>query len=340
MRRAMKPIGKTIAAFALLSLLIGCATTAQTPPPGAEKQATGVFESQDYFVITAKAGDTTESLAAKFLGDAGQAWMIEDYNGSTRVSPGQQVVIPKHFWNLPGVTPDGYQLVPILVYHNLAARSKGRMILGAKAFEEQMRYLKTNGYRVITLKQLVEFISFKRQLPQRSVLLTFDDGFRSFLQYGYPVLKELGFSATLFVYTDYLGAGGNALTWADLRKLIQEGFDVQAHSKSHGDMVRAANEPAGEYGRRLEAELTQPLALFEKNLGFKPNILAYPYGRQDDTVVRRTMERGYIAAFTVNRQGNPSFVDPLRIHRSQIYPEMSMDEFIKNLNVFSREEIK
>lgn len=336
----MKPIAKTIAAFALLSLLIGCATTAQTPAPGGEKQPTDVFESQDYFVTSAKAGDTAESLAAKFLGDAALAWMIEDYNGLTSVSPGQQVVIPKHFWNLPGVTPSGYQLVPILVYHNLALQSKGRMILGAKAFEEQMRYLKSSGYRVITLKQFIEFISFKRQLPQKSVLLTFDDGFRSFLQYAYPVLKELGFSATLFVYTDYLGAGGNALTWADLKKLTQEGFDVQAHSKSHGDMVRAANEPAGEYERRLQAELTQPRALFEKNLGFDPNILAYPYGRQDDAVVRRTKERGYIAAFTVNRQGNPAFVDPLRIHRSQIYPEMSMDDFIKNLNVFSPEEIK
>jgi peptidoglycan/xylan/chitin deacetylase (PgdA/CDA1 family) len=114
-------------------------------------------------------------------------------------------------------------------------------------------------------------------LPRRSVLLTFDDGYRSFLQYALPVLKELGFSATLFIYTDYVGAGGNAFTWADLKKLQQEGFDVQAHSKSHGDMVRAASESASEYNRRLEAELTQPRALFQKYLGFAPDILAYPY---------------------------------------------------------------
>ena len=103
----------------------------------------------------------------------------------------------------------------------------------------------------------------------------------------------------------------------------------------------SAGEPANEYDRRLETELVQPRALFKKNLGVEPgNILAYPYGRQDEAVVRRTKERGYVAAFTVRRQGSPSFVDLHRINRSQIYPEMSLDDFIKNLNVFSQEEIK
>ena len=319
--------------------LAGCGATAQTGTDG-DRASRETFESEDYVVVVAKTGDTAASLATRYLNDAGKDWMIEDYNGVTTISPGQQVVIPKRYWNLSGVSADGFQLVPVLCYHNLAPQSKGRMILAAKVFEEQMRYLKNQGYRVINLKQFVEFVSLKRQLPRRSVLLTFDDGYRSFLQYAVPVLKELGFTATLFVYTDYVGAGGNALTWADLKKLQQEGFDIQAHSKSHGDMVRAGNESANEYEKRIEAELMQPRALFQKNLGFAPDILAYPYGRQDDAVVRRAKERGYTTAFTVRRQGSPSFVDPLRIHRSQIYPEMSMDDFVKNLNLFSQEEIR
>lgn len=329
-------------ALPLLSLalfLAGCGATAQTGMDG-DRAVRESFESDDYFVVIAKSGDTAASLAARLLGDAAKAWMIEDFNGLSTISPGQQVVIPKRYWNLSGVSANGYQLVPVLCYHNLAPQSKGRMILAAKVFEEQMRYLKNQGYRVINLKEFVEFVSLKRQLPQRSVLLTFDDGYRSFLQYAVPVLKELGFTATLFIYTDYVGAGSNAFTWADLKKLQQDGFDVQAHSKSHGDMVRGASELAKEYEKRLEAELAQPRALFQKNLGFAPEILAYPYGRQDDAVVRRAKERGYTAAFTVRRQASPSFVDPYRIHRSQIYPEMSMDDFIKNLDLYSEEEIK
>ena len=334
-----KSLRNWLPVFSLALLLAGCGATAPvgTVDDGVSRES---FESDDYFVVIAKSGDTASSLAARLLGDAAKAWMIEDFNGLSAISPGQQVVIPKRYWNLSGVNADGYQLVPVLCYHNLAPQSKGRMILAAKVFEEQMRYLKNQGYRVINLKEFVEFVSLKRQLPRRSVLLTFDDGYRSFLQYAVPVLKELGFTATLFIYTDYVGAGGNAFTWADLKKLQQEGFDVQAHSKSHGDMLRAAKEPANEYEKRLEAELAQPRALFQKNLGFAPEILAYPYGRQDDAVVRRTKERGYTAAFTVRRQASPSFVDPYRIHRSQIYPEMSMDDFIKNLDLYSEEEIK
>jgi peptidoglycan/xylan/chitin deacetylase (PgdA/CDA1 family) len=304
----------------------------------AQRQET--FESEDFIVTIANAGDTTQSLAAKFLGDADKSWMIEEYNEVSTLSPGQQVIIPKRFWNLSGVDPSGYQLVPILCYHNLAPQSKGRLVLGVKSFEEQMHYLKSQGYRVVSLKEFLEFTSLKKQLPRKSLVLTFDDGYRGFIQYAYPILKELGFTATLFVYTDYIGAGVTALSWADLKKLAAEGFDIEAHSKSHGNMRRAATESADEYAKRLAVELNVPKDLFPKNLGYLPQSLAYPYGSQDDVVVQRTKERGYVAAFTVRRQGNPSFVEPLRIHRSQIYSEMSLDDFIKNLNFYNTESLK
>lgn len=326
-------------------LLHGCASV-QPPSSMEQEKAAGAaqrqetFESEDFIVAIAKAGDTTQSLAAKFLGDAGKSWMIEEYNEVSTLSPGQQVIIPKRFWNLSGVDPSGYQLVPILCYHNLAPQSKGRLVLGVKSFEEQMHYLKSQGYRVVSLKEFLEFTSLKKQLPRKSLVLTFDDGYRAFIQYAYPILKELGFTATLFVYTDYIGAGVTALSWADLKKLAAEGFDIEAHSKSHGNMRRAATESADEYTKRLAAELNVPKDLFSKNLGYLPQSLAYPYGSQDDVVVQRTKERGYVAAFTVRRQGNPSFVEPLRIHRSQIYSEMSLDDFIKNLNFYNTESLK
>ena len=338
----MKSIGLLIIGLMLAGCGAATSTTSTSTSTSvqADRPAGEFFESEDYFVVVARNGDTTQNLAAKYLGDANKDWMIEDYNGTATLTPGQAVAIPKRPWNLSGVTSTGYQLVPILTYHDLAPAAKGRMVMGAKGFEEQMRYLKTNGYRVITLKEYVEFVSLQRQLPKKSVLITFDDGYRSFLRYGYPVLKELGFSATLFIYTDYVAAGGNAFTWPELKKLSDEGFFIQAHSKSHGDMVRAQGEGAAEYDKRLEAELVQPKAIFQKNLGYAPEIIAYPYGRQDDAVARRTRERGYVAAFTVRRQGSQSFVDPYRIHRIQIYPEMTMADFTKSLSVSSQEVIK
>jgi peptidoglycan/xylan/chitin deacetylase (PgdA/CDA1 family) len=312
------------------------------PPPPAPRVAPlpEAFESEDFVVTFAKPDDTPETLAARYLGDAARAWMIEEYMGTRTFSAGQEVIVPKRFWNPVGVEPNGYQLVPVLCYHNLDVQSKGRMVLAVKAFEEQMRYLKREGYRVINLGEFLEFASQRRQLPRKTVVLTFDDGYRSFRQHAYPILKELGFTATLFVYTDYVGAGRNALTWQELRELQAEGLEVHAHSKTHGDLRRSPGEADAAYARRLQAELEQPLALFTRHLGRTSQVVAYPYGKWDDEVVRKAKEYGYIAGFSVRRQGNPSFVFPLGGNRSQVYSEMTLEDFVKNLNVFHEETLK
>ncbi len=319
------------------------AAPAAVPPPAPVRPVEVLpeaFESDDFVVTWAQPGDTAASLARRYLGDARLAWMIEDYAGTAELVPSQEVVIPKRPWNLAGVEPEGYQLVPVLVYHNLAERPRGRMVMAASSFEQQMRYLKAHGYRVISLTEVVEWMQLGRQLPRRAVVLTFDDGYRAFRQHAYPVLRELGFAATLFVYTDYVGAGRNAMSWDDLRQLVAEGFDVQAHSKSHGDLKRAPGEAEAQHLRRLHQELVEPLETFQRQLGRGSRILAYPYGSWDEEVVARAREAGYIAGFSVRRQGNASFVRPLAAHRSQIYGDMSLEDFARNLNVFQQEPLR
>jgi peptidoglycan/xylan/chitin deacetylase (PgdA/CDA1 family) len=297
------------------------------------------FESEDFVVVLAKGGDTAESLARRYLGDPAKAWMIEDYNQTATFTPGREVVVPKRPWNLAGVESRGYQLVPILCYHNMGAQTRGRLLMSASAFEEQMRYLKREGYHVITLKEFLDFAALRQQLPRKTVVLTFDDGWKSFKEFAYPVLKELGFPATLFIYTDFIGAR-IALTWPELKDLAQEGFDIEAHSKTHEDMRKKPSESEEDYAKRMQVELVQPLAIFQQRVGQSPKILAYPYGSHDDGVVKRTREAGYIAALDVRRQGNPSFTPVLTIHRAQVYSEMTMDDFVRNLTTFSEEAIR
>jgi peptidoglycan/xylan/chitin deacetylase (PgdA/CDA1 family) len=314
------------------------ASRAESPPPPAT--ASGTFESDEFIVTLAQAGDTAERLAARHLGDARRAWLIESYMGARTFKAGQEVIIPKREWNPAGVTPSGYQLVPVLVYHNLGPQARGRLVLAAARFEEQMQYLKREGYHVINLGQFLEFTSLRRQLPPKSVLLAFDDGYKSFRQYAYPVLKALGFTATLFVYTDYIGRGRNALSWTELRELAAEGFDIQPHSKSHADLRRGAEESAEQYDKRIHAELARPGALLRQQLGRITNVLAYPYGYWDEPLLEQVRRHGYVAAFTVRRQANPAFASPLRIGRSQIYSEMTLDDFARSLNVFHKEDLR
>lgn len=327
--------------------LAACATAtgpasgpAPAAAPGKPPPRPAAYQSEDFIVTFAQPGDTLETLAERFLGGADKGWMIEDYTGMRAFAPGQEVVIPRRPWNPAGVTPGGYQIVPILTYHNLAEQAKGRLVLAAASFREQMRYLKTNGYRVVSLADFVEFTRLNRQLPQRAVVLTFDDGYRAFKDHAYPVIKELGFTATLFIYTDWVGAGRGSLSWADLRELAAAGIDIQAHSKTHADLRRAQGETEAQYARRMQAELEQPQELFNRNLGRRTQVLAYPYGRWEEGLLPKVKDYGYIAAFSVRRQGNASFVRPLAGHRSQIYSEMTLDDFVKNLNVFQEESLR
>jgi peptidoglycan/xylan/chitin deacetylase (PgdA/CDA1 family)/nucleoid-associated protein YgaU len=317
------------------------ATETSPPAQAPSKPATKdpeVFESGEFLVAAARAGDTSESLAARHLGDPKKKWMIEDYAGVRTFSAGQEVVIPRREWNPVGVYPWGYQLVPALVYHNIGPEDRGRLTIAVRKFEAQMRALHAEGFHTVSLGDFLEYTAGRRQLPRKSVLLTFDDGYRSFTQYARPILKDLGFTATLFVYSNFV-AGGGGLSWLDLRALITQGFDVQAHSKSHKSLRRTDAESQDAYAKRMEAELAQPAELFRKNLGRPSDVLAYPYGDTDEEIMQHVVKYGYVAAFTVRRQSNPSFVFPLRISRSQIYSEMTLKDFTQNLTVFQDEEV-
>ncbi|MGH7345041.1 MAG: polysaccharide deacetylase family protein [Candidatus Rokuibacteriota bacterium] len=287
----------------------------------------------------ARPGDTPETMAARHLGDPKKRWMIEDYMGTRTFTEGQEIVIPKREWNPVGVFPWGYQLVPILVYHNISAQEKGKLSIAARTFDAQIRQLHAEGFHALSLADFMAFTAGRRQLPRKSVLLTFDDGYKSFIQYARPLLKDYGFGATLFVYSDFLG-GGSALSWQDLRTLTQQGYDVQAHSKSHDNLRRKEGESETVYAKRIETELAVPQILFKKNLGRASEALAYPFGEMDDELTPYVAKFGYGVAFTVRRQSNPAWVSPLKISRSQIYADMTAKDFTKNLIVFQDEEVR
>ena len=253
-------------------------------------------------------------------------------------------MIPRREWNPPGVYPDGYQLVPVLVYHNIGAQRKGRLLIAASTFEEQMRYLKAEGYRAIRLEDFLGYSCDKRQLPKKSVLLTFDDGHKGFLQYAHPVLKELGFPAVLFIQSDQIAQRPNAsvLSWSELRELMKENVEVQPHSKTHGNLRRAPGESESAYARRMQAELGTPLALLRAQLpqpAPAPETIAYPYGEWDEDLLRYVKQYGYAAGFTVHREANAAFVPLHKVNRSQVFADWTLEEFKKNLNTFQQEPI-
>ncbi len=317
-----------------LSCLFGLAACATTVPTPRER----VFN--DFVIVRAEAEDDFPHLAAKYLNGSEKGWQIAEFNNTTSVMPGQELVIPLRPFKRGGMNARGCQTVPILIYHGFSREKTGELIVLEAAFKEQMRYLKENGYSVISLDQLFDFLEFKGQIPEKSVVITFDDGWSSLYDIAFPVLRAYGFSATIFVYTDFIG-NKKALSWKQLLELVKNGFDVQSKTRTHRDMTKLnEGESFKEYFKAVKMEISQSKRIIEEKLKRKCKYMAYPYGKTNSLVTALLKQEGYCAAFTVKRGSNPFYVNKYLINRSVIHGGLDMEQFKDNLSIFSKSELK
>ena len=278
-----------------------------------------LYKRGNVAVYVVKEGDRLSELAHRFYGDPEKAWMIEDANEFSALVPGQVLIIPRRPSNPGGFSVKGYQMIPILTYHHFSTKCSNTLCMPIDEFSRQMTYLKKEGYRTVTMKQVLKFINFQEPLPQKAVAITIDDGYRSVYDLGYPILKRHNFKATLFIYTDFIGNSPNAMTWEQLRQLGKAGFEVEAHTISHADLTRKRKgESEAAYLQRVRRELRVPRKLIYQHLRQKPIWLAYPYGRLNDLVITMAQEEGYRGGVTVIRGSTPSFADPFRVGRNQV----------------------
>ncbi|HNT39947.1 MAG TPA: polysaccharide deacetylase family protein [Rubrivivax sp.] len=290
--------------------------------------------SAELLVYQPAAGDSLRGIAQRFLGSADESWQIAEANGLDRPQEDEPLLVPLVALNPLGVHADRLQLVPVLCYHRLG-RTASRMSVPPASFEAQMAWLVHNGYRVVRLSDLGEFLAGRKALPPRSVVLTFDDGYASFHRFAFPVLKKYGLPATLFVYTDFIGAG-DAVSWAQLRELSASGLvDVQSHTKSHRNLVeRLAGESEARYRLNLDAEMSLSRELLQRRLpGLEVRHLAYPFGDADAVVTESARRNGYVLAATVVPGGNAFFAAPMMLRRTMIFGDTSLEDFKARLQV-------
>jgi len=295
-----------------------------------------LFRSEEYVVCRLKKKKTPTMLAEMFLGDKKRSWVIEDANENAAFKKGEVIVIPLKEKNKGGLTVDGFQVVPILSYHRFADNCDSPLCLPAHVFDQQMKYLKENGYRVISLGELHEFLNYHNSLPKRSVVISIDDGYRSVYNIAWPILKKYDFRATLFIYTDFVGVSKNAITWDQLREVKKSGFEIGAHTMSHCDLTRQnKGEDTQAYMSRIEKELGMSKQIIDKKLNQNTAFLAFPYGRYDQGVLDMCKRLGYKIAVSVKRGSNPFFTDPLALRRNQIL-KRDIKSFISKLKTFNK----
>lgn len=323
-----------------LALLAGCAPQQVGPPTGLSSQG-AVPGRPNFVIVKARSGDTLSSLASKYLKDPSLDWLIADFNDITTVTPEEDLIIPLGHYMGGGLTLSGYQTVPVLSYHNFSEAKGDRMTVTASAFEAQMKFLKDNGYKVITMDQLFDFLDFKVQIPRKSVVITIDDGWRSTYDIAYPILRKYGYPATLFVYTDLITGAKKTLNWDLVTEMSKNGIDIQCHTRTHRNLALIREkESFKDYYDSVDRELTESSRIINEKLNKEVKYLAYPYGATNRLVVSLLRKYGFRGAFTIKRGGNPFFINNYTLNRSMVYGEADLAQFEKNLSVFSYEALR
>jgi peptidoglycan/xylan/chitin deacetylase (PgdA/CDA1 family) len=195
--------------------------------------------------------------------------------------------------------------VPILLYHRFGPTVADGMTIKTSVFEEHLKYLRDNGYKVIPLRQLVNWYQKKGPAPApKSVVIVEDDAHKSVYTDMFPLAKKYNVPVTVFIYPSAVSNAKYAMTWDQLRDLKKSGlFDFQSHTFWHPNFKkdRKKMSPA-EFDKSTTTQLTKSKARIEKELGVTVDLLAWPFGIYNDDLLRRAAAAGYIGTFTIERR--------------------------------------
>lgn len=226
------------------------------------------------------------------------------------------------------------QYIPILMYHSISNSSNPRFAqfaVPARAFAEQMAYLREHGYVPLTVTQLVRARSMGSVLSEKPVVLTFDDGFADFFTTALPILRRYGFPATLYVTTAYIGKTSqwlrqerettrSMLTWDQLKEICASGIECGGHTHSHPQLDTLPLPQASE-------EISRCKQILEEQLEREVCSFAYPYGYQTAPVRRLVQRAGYSSACAVKHRMSIETDDFFALARLMVHTRASLDEF-------------
>lgn len=185
----------------------------------------------------------------------------------------------------------------VFLYHRFGDDRYPSTNIALEDFEAHLQVLQEGRYQVLTLGELTTLILAGQPLPERCAVLTVDDVYRSFMSGALPLLQEYGYPATLFVSTAMVG-GADHLTWQELSRLVDAGFEIGNHSSEHEYLLdRHPGEPPAEWRERVVSDLREAQSSFKRHLGFEPELFAYPYGEFDPVLAELVRHLGFKAAF-------------------------------------------
>ena len=215
--------------------------------------------------------------------------------------------------------------VPVLMYHEIAgiADTPSRLAVAPRAFADQVAYLHDAGFTAITAGALAEILAGSQALPERTVVISFDDGYGDFYSQALPLLKQYGLTATVFQTTGLVGVEGTAkrmMNWRELAEAAGAGIEIGAHTHKHPQLDQLPD-------REMHEELSGPKRVLEDKLGMAVPGLAYPFGYSNAKVRRAAREAGYTYAYAVDNAMTTSGSDIFALPRLTIRRTTTMEHF-------------
>ena len=183
--------------------------------------------------------------------------------------------------------------VPVLNYHMVEDGLPSRISVSTQDFEEQMAYLHRRGYTSITPDQLLRHIKSGAPLPDKPVVITFDDGYADNFTNAYPIMQKYGFTGTIFVISDFVENNPRYLTWKQIKELHDHGFVIGSHTLSHVPLTNLSEQEAVH-------QLVKSREGIEWRLNTPVRYFAYPTGAFNQNIEGIVARSGYSAAFTVD----------------------------------------
>ena len=217
-------------------------------------------------------------------------------------------------WN-----PPGHVVAPILLYHHVSDAGNGdRYYVTVDDFRAQMEVLRDWGYTSITVSDLVDVLINGGELPNRPVVITFDDGNNDVYQNAFPIMREMGFVGTFYIYVDRMEYNGY-VNVEQLQEMADNGWEIGSHNMSHADLTK------NHYIARFE--ILQSMLTLEEATGEPVRTFAYPYGRKNEFVTNKVSAYGYRAGMGLGTSFDHTLGTLFYLSRIEIQGDYGLSKF-------------
>ena len=231
--------------------------------------------------------------------------------------------IPEIGFKLPEAQLNNKEVVrlPILMYHYIDFLAPGvskewqDLTVSPQTFEKQMEYLFEQNYQPITFRQFIDFLETDKEIPEKSLIITFDDGWKNQYIYALPVLKKYNFTATFFIVVNQIG-GNLFMNWKELKELLNNGMEIGSHTITHPNLRQVPSS-------QLISEIKNSKIILEENLDYQIEVFAYPYGIFDSKIIDVVRQSKYKAARTTLEGVDQNIKKMYTLRATQIYDNLS-----------------